>query len=198
MGTSRRRVQIFESIGVGAPGDPFATGSIPGCGTYFCLSCGSQVALRETDPLPRCAECGDSRFQRDSIFSAQQHHHATDEHPLPDHHEEPAWLVEARRLLERPGDHLVYRRDDGAIATFTIERGWTRIGRSEAADVCLDDPTVSRRHALIVAEPGKGLRVLDDRSLNGVLVNGEPVELKTLRHGDEIAIGRYRLFLLRT
>ena len=161
------------------------------------------MSLRETDPLPRCAECGESRFRRDSIFSARQDHphqghHATDEHPLPDHQEAPAWLAEARRLLERHGDHLVYQRDGGEIATFPIERGWTRIGRSEAADISLDDPTVSRRHALIVAEPGKGLRVLDDRSLNGVLVNGEPVELKTLRHGDEIAIGRYRLFLLRS
>jgi pSer/pThr/pTyr-binding forkhead associated (FHA) protein len=35
--------------------------------------------------------------------------------------------------------------------------------------------------------------VLDDRSLNGVFVNGQRVEWSTLAHGDEILVGRYRL-----
>jgi pSer/pThr/pTyr-binding forkhead associated (FHA) protein len=51
---------------------------------------------------------------------------------------------------------------------------------------------VSRRHALIVRQPD-GLRVLDDRSLNGVFVNGERVEWSTLADGDEIVIGRHHL-----
>ena len=38
-----------------------------------------------------------------------------------------------------------------------------------------------------------GVRVLDDRSLNGVFVNGERVEWSTLGDGDEIIVGRYRL-----
>jgi len=197
---SGRRVTIFDSVSASPLDDPYAAGFIPGCGTYFCLSCGSQLALRETDELPQCSDCGGSRFRRDSIFSAHQDHEATTtvEHALPTEHELPEWLDAARALLTKRGEHLVYRDDEGGIETFTIERGWTRIGRSEAADVCLDDPTVSRRHALIVAEPGKGLKVLDDRSLNGVFVNGEPAELKTLRHGDEITVGRFRLYLLRT
>ena len=58
-----------------------------------------------------------------------------------------------------------------------------------------DDPTVSRRHALIVRQPD-GVRVLDDRSLNGVFVNGERVEWRVLRDGDEIVVGRYRLHFL--
>ena len=73
-----------------------------------------------------------------------------------------------------------------------LEREWTRIGRSLAADIRFDDPTVSRRHALIVRQPD-GLRVLDDRSLNGVFVNGERVEWSTLADGDEIVIGRHHL-----
>ena len=72
------------------------------------------------------------------------------------------------------------------------EREWTRIGRSLAADIRFDDPTVSRRHALIVRQPD-GLRVLDDRSLNGVFVNGERVEWSTLADGDEVVIGRHHL-----
>jgi len=47
-----------------------------------------------------------------------------------------------------------------------------------------------------MVEPGKRLRVLDDRSLNGVFVNGEPAELALLRDADELAIGRFRLYVL--
>jgi pSer/pThr/pTyr-binding forkhead associated (FHA) protein len=38
--------------------------------------------------------------------------------------------------------------------------------------------------------------VLDDRSLNGVFVNGERVEWRVLSDGDEIVVGRYRLHFL--
>jgi pSer/pThr/pTyr-binding forkhead associated (FHA) protein len=38
--------------------------------------------------------------------------------------------------------------------------------------------------------------VLDDRSLNGVFVNGERVDWRGLRDGDEILVGRYRLAYL--
>jgi predicted RNA-binding Zn-ribbon protein involved in translation (DUF1610 family) len=171
---------------------------MPGTGTYFCLSCGSQLSLRETDELPECPNCGAARFQRDSIFeSMQEHATATSEFAIPTKTGPPEWLAEARDSLPRPGYYLAMRDDDGAIDTFGIERGWTRIGRSANADLRLDDPTVSRRHALIVAEPGKELRVLDDRSLNGVFVNGETIEWGTLRDGDELAVGRYRLYALR-
>ena len=77
-----------------------------------------------------------------------------------------------------------------------LEPGWTRIGRSRAADVQLDDATVSRRHALVVLTETGELRALDDRSLNGLFVNGERVEWAPLRDGDELEIGRYRLHLL--
>ena len=76
-----------------------------------------------------------------------------------------------------------------------LTREWTRIGRSLAADVRFDDPTVSRRHALVVRQPD-GVRVLDDRSLNGVFVNGSRVDGQLLRDGDEIVVGRYRLLFV--
>ncbi len=81
------------------------------------------------------------------------------------------------------------------MVAFELKREWTRIGRSLAADIRFDDPTVSRRHALIVRQPD-GLRVLDDRSLNGVFVNGERVEWSTLASGDEIVIGRHHLHFI--
>ena len=87
-------------------------------------------------------------------------------------------------------------RDAGEIVVVPLTREWTRIGRSLAADVRFDDPTVSRRHALLVRAPD-GVRLLDDRSLNGVFVNGQRVEWSTLAHGDEILVGRYRLHFAR-
>jgi pSer/pThr/pTyr-binding forkhead associated (FHA) protein len=108
----------------------------------------------------------------------------------------PEWLNLARALLPGSGRYVSCREEDGEIRIFPIERGWTRIGRSAAADIRLDDPSVSRRHALIVSEQPDSLRVLDDRSLNGVFLNGEIVDWGRLEDGDELAIGRYRLFAL--
>ena len=43
---------IFNSAGTSPAGEAYATGSMPGEGTYFCLVCGTQLSLRETDALP--------------------------------------------------------------------------------------------------------------------------------------------------
>ncbi|HTW11520.1 MAG TPA: FHA domain-containing protein [Solirubrobacteraceae bacterium] len=102
------------------------------------------------------------------------------------------WITELREGIDEPGQYLAYRDSDDTVVAFTLQREWTRIGRSLAADIRFDDPTVSRRHALIVRQ-ADGLRVLDDRSLNGVFVNGERVEWSTLADGDEIVIGRHHL-----
>jgi pSer/pThr/pTyr-binding forkhead associated (FHA) protein len=102
------------------------------------------------------------------------------------------WISELREGIDVAGQYLAYRGSDGNVIAFTLEREWTRIGRSLAADIRFDDPTVSRRHALIVRQPD-GLRVVDDRSLNGVFVNGERVEWSALADGDEIVIGRHHL-----
>jgi FHA domain len=105
---------------------------------------------------------------------------------------DPDWIAELREGIDVAGQYLAYRGSDGNVVAFSLEREWTRIGRSLAADIRFDDPTVSRRHALIVRQPD-GLRVVDDRSLNGVFVNGERVEWSALADGDEIVIGRHHL-----
>jgi hypothetical protein len=190
---------IFDSVASHPLDDTYTPGNMPGMGTYFCLSCGGQVSLRETDSLPACPACGDaSRFRRDSIFAAMQDHGSTTrEFAIPTEARPPEWLEGARRALRGAGRYLVMREEDGSIVIFTIERGWTRIGRSATADLRLDHPSVSRRHALIVAEPGRELRVLDDRSLNGVYVNGVSTEWGTLRDGDELTVGGYKLYALK-
>jgi pSer/pThr/pTyr-binding forkhead associated (FHA) protein len=111
---------------------------------------------------------------------------------LGDDAEDPTWVEEVRSGLADPGQYLAYRSTGDEVRVFPLAREWTRIGRSLAADIRFDDPTVSRRHALIVRQPD-GLRVLDDRSLNGVFVNGERVEWSTLADSDEIVIGRHHM-----
>ena len=71
-----------------------------------------------------------------------------------------------------------------------VGEGVTRIGRSLLADLRFEDPTVSRRHALVVRR-GDELLVLDDRSTNGIFVNGERVSEHRLRPGDVLTVGRH-------
>ena len=108
----------------------------------------------------------------------------------------PDWIDEARAHLAEPGKYLAYE-DGGRRVVVPVAREWTRIGRSLAADVRFDDATVSRRHALVVSQ-ADGVRVLDDRSLNGVYVNGRRVEWSPLTDGDEIVVGRHTLHYLDT
>ncbi len=171
---------------------------MPGEGTFFCLSCGSQLSLQETDELPDCPRCGGSEYHRDSIFASLQDHSTTSEFNAPGTHEPPSWLKRVRAEQQSSsGFCLALQGDDGEIISFPLEYGWTRIGRSPNADLQLDDPSVSRRHALIVAENDKPMRVLDDRSLNGLFLNGESVEFAPLKDGDELAVGHYSLYVLK-
>jgi pSer/pThr/pTyr-binding forkhead associated (FHA) protein len=110
--------------------------------------------------------------------------------------ERPVWLQDARLGLTLPGKYLAYEESGRQVVT-PLNQEWTRIGRSLAADIRFDDATVSRRHALVVSQ-AEGVRVLDDRSLNGVYVNGERVEWAPLTDGDEISIGRHSIFFLDT
>ena len=114
----------------------------------------------------------------------------------PARRERPGWLEDARARVGGPGRYLAFEQD-GEVVVIPISREWTRIGRSLAADIRFDDATVSRRHAL-VANEATGVRVIDDRSLNGIQVNGRRVEWSPLVDGDELIVGRHAMYLLDT
>jgi hypothetical protein len=84
-----------------------------------------------------------------------------------------------------PARYLV--ADDGE--TFALGDAVTHVGRGIAADVRRDDHTHSARHAIIVARVA-GLRILDDRSTNGTVVNGRRVDEAELHDGDVVVLGR--------
>ena len=164
------------------------SGNVAGTGTFRCTDCDYPVSLDAVDELPTCPNCGGTEFVRASLFTTAQ----TSVLEVAAEDDDQGWLDEIRESLSEPGQYLAYRTDGESRVAYALQREWTRIGRSLAADIRFDDPTVSRRHALIVRQPD-GLRVLDDRSLNGVFVNGERVEWSTLADGDEIVIGRHHL-----
>jgi hypothetical protein len=172
------------------PVDTFNAGTLAGAGCFRCEDCGFAVALHERDEVPTCPHCGGDAFKRSSIFGELN---VTQEPIGPHDVEHPEWLGEARDALERAGDYLAF--DDGSLRVISLADGWTRIGRSLSADIRFDDPTVSRRHAMVHRDSGTA-RILDDRSLNGVFVNGERVDMRELDDGDELTVGRFHLYFL--
>jgi len=181
--------------------DSLTAGSFVGAGSFRCRSCGYTLTLSSSDALSDCPSCGSNDFARASLFSTERLSPGLDGRrpgaelvePAADDREQQ--LRSARERISQPGDYLCFE-DGDELRTVPLSREWTRIGRSLAADIRFDDPTVSRRHALIVRQPD-GVRLLDDRSLNGVFVNGARVDGKTLDDGDEIIVGRYRLCFVR-
>jgi len=168
----------------------YGSGETAGAGSFRCEACGFAVTLRESDRLPECPGCGGRHFDQVPMF-ADTVEAAVLDAPA----ESPEWLDDTRRAIGEAGDYVAF--DDGdEVRTVALHEGWTRIGRSLSAEVRIDDPTVSRRHALIHRD-GDTVRLLDDRSLNGVFHNGRRVELDELSDGDTISIGRFHLHFLR-
>jgi predicted RNA-binding Zn-ribbon protein involved in translation (DUF1610 family) len=168
--------------------DSYTTGTLAGAGSFRCQECGFHVALRILDHIPECPRCGESEFARTSMFDVSE----PDTSDL--HDDNTEWLEAVRDGIDGVGQYLVFR-DGDRVSVTPVAQEWTRIGRSIAADMRLDDPTVSRRHALVCRQAGR-VRVLDDRSLNGLFLNGERVEWHDLDDGDELVIGRYKLHFI--
>ncbi len=165
------------------------SGTMAGTGSFRCQGCGYVLTLTSLDALRDCPDCGRPRLRQG--VSVQRRRPRRGGSTAVALHEPQEWVTRAREELREPGEYVLYEDGEESKAV-ALTREWTRIGRSLAADVRFDDPTVSRRHALVVRQ-ADGVRVLDDRSLNGVFVNGERVEWSALDDGDEILVGRYRL-----
>lgn len=77
-----------------------------------------------------------------------------------------------------------------------LSEGEFSIGRSAECQLSLDDPLVSRKHAVLVVAKDR-VTIEDLQSRNGVVVNGERIVRKSpLGAGDTIGIGSQELTLL--
>jgi adenylate cyclase len=69
------------------------------------------------------------------------------------------------------------------------------VGRGVASDIAIYDPTISRRHAELIAE-ADGVEVRDLGSSNGTCINGSRVTAGRLRPNDSVTFGKV-MFRLR-
>ncbi|MFT4581133.1 MAG: hypothetical protein ACI915_003612 [Gammaproteobacteria bacterium] len=83
--------------------------------------------------------------------------------------------------------YLVSVNDDDV--RHKLNRTPWRIGRSRSSELRLNDTSVSRLHAEIRRDALGQFTVQDMESLNGVFVNGEPVEMAHLEENDRVEIG---------
>jgi predicted Zn finger-like uncharacterized protein len=92
------------------------------------------------------------------------------------------------RYYTRPLPELIVRFKGRTSNHIQVRKFPFVIGRAEDADLTLDDPGVSRRHAAIEEEGGR-VMLRDIGSLNGVFVNDQRLPLVQLADGDRVAIG---------
>jgi hypothetical protein len=79
-----------------------------------------------------------------------------------------------------------------------LSEGEFAVGRSANCQLSLDDPLVSRKHAVLTVSED-GVTIEDLKSRNGVLVNGVRIDTAVeLRPGDRILIGSQEMMLVET
>ena len=148
----------------------------------YCQECGFQ----NPEAANYCARCGALLVKDDVGTESTQTF-------TPDDGEDTS--PEVLEDLGITGPALVVRSGGGRAGETFHPEGETSIGRSPDCGIFLDDVTVSRKHAVIVARDG-GFVVEDQGSLNGTFVNRKRVESAQLEDGDELQIGKYRLTFL--
>lgn len=91
---------------------------------------------------------------------------------------------------------LTVHQGDAVIAQETFERDIVKIGRLASAHLKLDDPKVSRIHAVIEAtNDGVGYAIIDMGSTEGTVLNGRKISKERLSDGDELLLGDLRVLV---
>ena len=75
---------------------------------------------------------------------------------------------------------------------FTFIQESVRIGRDPQAEVCIDNPGISRTQARILRQPD-GWILEDCQSANGTWLNGRQIQRERLSDRDEISVGKFTL-----
>ena len=89
---------------------------------------------------------------------------------------------------------LLVLKGAGVGGRYLLDASETKIGRDINNEICLDDITVSRSHA-IISKSSDGYSVKDLGSLNGTYLNAVSVRDSKISNGDEIQVGKYHLTL---
>ena len=96
-----------------------------------------------------------------------------------------------------------YSKETGFVLTDEDGKRYTlfeinTIGRADDADIIIDDPFISSKHALIVKR-GSKLVIQDLNSTNGSFLNGKKIRRPMkLRENDEVILGTKKFTFLRS
>lgn len=99
-------------------------------------------------------------------------------------------LIDLQEKLNRRSVYprLIYQVD-GTAASYVVCAVQVTIGRDASNDVVLNDSRVSRRHAKIQFN-GAGFEIVDEGSMNGVVLNGERISgTAPINDGDKLDLG---------
>ncbi len=69
------------------------------------------------------------------------------------------------------------------------------IGRSKHSDIVIDFPTVSKTHGVLTRYDDGSWTIFDAESKEGILVNGEPIDIRALQPEDVISVGGVEMTL---
>ncbi|MFN8191237.1 MAG: FHA domain-containing protein [Nocardioidaceae bacterium] len=164
----------------------------------FCTNCGRQ----NPDDARFCSQCGTPIVQPDDAAVADVPVDATAtitfgapaEKAAESSSDRALSPIDAAAVDALPAGHalLVVQRGPGAGNRFLLDLDMVTAGRHPESEIFLDDVTVSRRHAEFI-RTGTDFAVRDVGSLNGTYVNRDRIDQVSLKDGDEVQIGKYRL-----
>lgn len=145
----------------------------------FCTNCGARLPTLST----RCPSCG-------AIAPADDMDVPTQAVPVVSDAARPSQQSAGGPAVMSATLEVTRGRNAGARFVLGPR---TTLGRSPASDIFLDDVSVSRDHATILASATNTYVVTDSGSLNGTYVNDERLDEATLLHGDVLQIGMFKL-----
>jgi hypothetical protein len=99
-------------------------------------------------------------------------------------------ILESLKGTPRGEGFIIVLKGPNIGEKIIINKPIFRIGRESDSDIFLDDITISRKHAQI-EKIDSHYKITDLGSLNGIYVNGKPVDEKILENRDKIQIGKY-------
>lgn len=121
--------------------------------------------------------------------------HRADEEPTSEHAAVTIEDAEPVDLDNVVSATFIVKRGSKAGSRYLVSGKFTTIGRHPESDIFLDDVTVSRRHAEVHRD-GDAILLNDVGSLNGTYLNRHRIESGSLRSGDEVQVGKFKLVFL--
>jgi pSer/pThr/pTyr-binding forkhead associated (FHA) protein len=99
--------------------------------------------------------------------------------------------VEVRDLDRSEMPRLVGLAGPFRAKEFYLMRNEVKFGRTEENDIVADHQSVSRQHCKFVLDQGQW-KVIDNKSANGVRVNGEEYAVSNIKPGDTLELGHLK------